>query len=153
MLTHTTARGKQLEMRDGYVCLSGKWQDGDEIVIDLPMPVRVWHADERVRENIGRVAFTRGPITYCAEEADNGSDLHLLRIADLSGENVRTEKSGLFGHECTLLKAGAKRLIPSAGGLYRKAAPPAERDVQITLIPYYAWANRGEGEMSVWLRS
>ncbi len=148
-----TAEGKQQEVRDGYVYLSGIWQEGDEIAIDLPMPVHIWNADERVRENIGRVAFTRGPVTYCAEEADNGGDLHLLRIADLDGEQVQLEESGVFGHECILLKVQAKRAVPATGGLYRKAAPLTEEDTQITLIPYYAWANRGLGEMSVWLRA
>jgi len=147
------AEGKRQEVRDGYVYLSGTWQEGDEIAIDLPMPVRIWNADERVRENIGRVAFTRGPITYCAEEADNGKDLHLLRIADLNSEHVQLEASTVFGHECTLLKVQAKRAVPAPGGLYRKAASLAEENAEITLIPYYAWANRGLGEMTVWLRT
>ena len=147
------AQGKQREERDGYLYLSGLWREGDEIAIDLPMPVRIWQADERVRENIGRVAFTRGPITYCAEEADNGENLHLLRVDDLDGDHVQTETTGVFGHECVILKAKAKRAVASDGGLYRKAAPLCEEEVQLTLIPYYAWANRGCGEMSVWLRS
>jgi len=144
---------KQQIVKDGYVYLTGTWQEGDEITIDLPMPVRIWNADERVRENIGRVAFTRGPVTYCAEEKDNGKNLHLLRIADLNGEHVQLEESSVFGHECILLKVQAKRAVPVQGGLYRRAAPLAEEDTVITLIPYYAWANRGLGEMSVWLRA
>ena len=144
--------GKQQTEKDGYIYLTGKWQEGDEIILDMPMPVRIWHADPRVRENISQVAFTRGPITFCAEQADNGGDLHLLRISDLNPEHVLVEADDTFGHPTVRLTAEAKRLVPQEGGLYRAAAAPAEENAKVILIPYYAWANRGEGEMKVWLR-
>jgi len=115
--------------------------------------VRIWNADPRVRENIGQVAFTRGPVTFCAEEADNGGDLHLVRIADLNPEHVLVEADETFGHPTVRLVVDAKRLVPQEGGLYRAALAPVEEDAKIVLVPYYAWANRGEGEMKVWLRS
>ena len=133
--------------------LSGLWQEGDEITLDMPMPVRIWNADPRVRETIGQVAFTRGPVTFCAEEADNGADLHLLRTASLDPSAVSVQEDSIFGHPTVRLTVPGKRMAPSPGGLYRTAAAPVEEDVSITLIPYYAWANRGEGEMRVWLRS
>ena len=64
--------GIQAEDRDGYRYLSGVWHDGDAVVLDFPMPVRVRTADPRVREDVGKAALTRGPITYCLEQADNG---------------------------------------------------------------------------------
>ena len=145
--------GKQQEIKDGYVYLTGKWQEGDVVVLDMPMPVRIWASDARVRENIGQVAFTRGPITFCAEEADNGAELHLLRVADLDPANVCVEMDDIFGHPTVRLMVRARRMVPQAGGLYRAASAPIEEDALITLVPYYAWANRGEGEMRVWLRS
>jgi len=36
--------------------------------------------------------------------------------------------------------------------LYRNQAP-SSKSVEITAIPYYAWANRERGEMRVWLRA
>jgi len=148
-----TCNGKEQAVRAGYVYLSGLWQEGDEILLDMPMPVRIWNADPRVREDIGQVALTRGPITFCAEEADNGADLHLLRVASLDPSAVSVQEDSVFGHLTVRLSAPGKRLVPQEGGLYRAAAAPAELDAQITLVPYYAWANRGEGEMRVWLRS
>ena len=145
--------GKQQTVRSGYVYLSGLWQEGDEIHFHMPMPVRIWAADPRVRENIGQVAVTRGPVTFCAEEADNGADLHLLRVSDLDPARVAVEQADTFGHPTVRLSVQGKRLVPQAGGLYRAAAAPVEEDAQIILVPYYAWANRGEGEMRVWLRS
>ena len=142
--------GKKQEIREGYLYLSGVWNSGDTIALDFPMPVRMWNADTRVRENIGRVAFTRGPITFCAEEADNGADLHLLTV---DGESIAVEKDDRFGHETVRLIVSGSRAEASQGSqLYRPAQKPVTHKTTITLIPYYAWANRGLGEMSVWLR-
>ena len=144
------ADGKRQTVKDGYVYLSGMWQDGDAIAFDFPMNVQMWQADTRVREDVGCVAFTRGPITFCAEEADNGADLHLLTV---DGESIAVEKSSAFGHETVQIKVSGKRTKASTGSqLYRKAAKPETEDTTITLIPYYAWANRGKNEMRVWLR-
>ena len=143
--------GKQQEIRDGYLYVSGVWNDGDVITLDFPMPVRMWNADTRVRENIGRVAFTRGPITFCAEEADNGADLHLLTV---DGERITVEKDERFGHETVRIIVSGHRAEASSGHqLYRPAQKPVTNEAAIALIPYYAWANRGLGEMSVWLRT
>ena len=66
------------EIRDGYLYLTGEWRDGDTVTFDFPMPVRMLAANPLVREDAGKVAFVRGPITFCAEEKDNGANLHLL---------------------------------------------------------------------------
>lgn len=147
-----TCEGKQQTVQNGYVYLTGEWQESDVITLHMPMPARIWNADERVRENIGQVAFTRGPVTFCAEQADNGENLHLLRVTDLNPAHVTLEKDETFGHGTVRLIVNGKRVVPQAGGLYRAAAAPVLEDVKIVLVPYYAWANRGEGEMTVWLR-
>ena len=143
------AEGKQQTVKDGYVYFSGEWHDGDEITLDFPMEVQMWQANEKVRENIGRVAFTRGPITFCAEGVDNGADLHLLRV---DGKQISVEESHVFGHKTVALKVSGVREKPAGKALYRKAGAAETEPVTITLIPYYAWANRGLNEMSVWLR-
>lgn len=146
-----TCEGKQQTVKDGYAYLSGIWQEGDVITLHMPMPVRIWNADERVCENISQAAFTRGPVTFCAEQADNGENLHLLRVTDLDPANVIAEPDHTFGHGTVRLIVKGKRIVPQSGGLYRAASAPVMEDTKIVLVPYYAWANRGEGEMSVWL--
>ncbi len=82
------------EIRDGYLDPTGEWRDGDTVTFDFPMPVRMLAADPLVREDAGKVAFVRGPITFCAEEKDNGANLHLLHadvealLADPSAAKV-----------------------------------------------------------------
>lgn len=145
-------RKMSLRVEKGYLYLTGEWKDEDEIYIDIPMEVRCVSANTRVREDIGKVAFLRGPICYCMEEADNGKNLHLLR-ADME-KAVQAEVSRELGHEMRVLKVPGFRQEPSLeeAPLYSAYAPARERETVLTFVPYYAWNNRGEGEMSVWVR-
>lgn len=117
----------------GYALIRRAWQSGDEVVLDLPMPVREVLCHEGVAENRGRVAFQRGPLVYCAEEADNG-DVPSIRVSQGTVWTVRSEPELLGG--VTVLEGGGLRR-----GEY----------VPLKLIPYYAWALRGAGQMAVWL--
>ncbi|MCD8327293.1 MAG: glycoside hydrolase family 127 protein [Lachnospiraceae bacterium] len=148
------------ELKNGYLYLSGSWRDGDSVTFDFTMETHMVAASPKIRENMGKAAFTRGSITYCMEEADNGADLHLNRV-DLSrmGEHchgVKTEEDESLGHRMTVLKVPGLRMktAPTVRNqpLYQDYLPPAEEQVTLTMIPYYAWANRGEGEMQVWVR-
>jgi DUF1680 family protein len=125
--------------RAGYVSLERLWQNDDFIEIEFPLEARQVMADSRVRENRGRVAIERGPVVYCAEwpEAPDG------RVLDLSLEATSELKpafdESLFGG-VTVIAGQARRMT-------HPLLPPQP----IRLIPYYLWANRGSGEMSVWL--
>ena len=141
--------------REGYCYLTGLWGEGDCVSLDLPMPVLARRAHTAVREEAGRIAFTRGPVTYCAEEADNGPDLHLCRVDTARLGEVVVGEGEVCGQAVGTLTVPALRQTPSGADapLYTRWTPPEERPVPLKLIPYFAWANRGEGEMSVWLRS
>lgn len=155
----------------GYVYITGTWKDGDIIDLIFPMHVHCVSANTNARENVGKVAFVRGPICYCLEEIDNGKDLHLLKVdADklwkewqeeekgktvtCCGLNVCPENSTELGHRMIVLKAPGLRQEASVAntGLYENFAPAKEEEVTLTFVPYYAWNNRGVGEMSVWVR-
>lgn len=147
-------------LKDGYLYISGEWRDCDAIEIRLDMSVRCVRANTRVREDAGRCAFMRGPLCYCAEEADNGGNLHLLKVdlkrAGVSEgcSGVSVEKSDAFGHETRTLRVpGIREAQDGEGALYADYAAPSCESVSITYVPYYAWSNRGRGEMSVWLRA
>lgn len=144
--------------KDGYAYITGEWHEGDMITLHLPMQVRMLAANPAVRADVDKVAFRRGPVTFCAEQADNGDNLHLLRVDTRyigdHGEGIEWEfDETTFGHETVKLHVPAKRLLPpESDSLYTIWQPPKEETTKIHLIPYYAWANRGEGEMLVWLR-
>ena len=156
--TVITCGEKQPVYKDGYAYLTGEWHEGDMIRLHMPMMVRVLASNPAVRADVDKVAFMRGPVTFCAEQADNGPDLHLLRVDTRyiggHGEGIQVAFDfDTFGHETVRLTVPAKRLImDETGPLYSLWQPPKEETAKIHLVPYYAWANRGEGEMLVWLR-
>jgi YD repeat-containing protein len=122
-----------LKLDKGYAGVTRMWRKGDTIELHLPMPVRRVAAHERIAADRGRVALQRGPIVYAAEWPDNPKGL------------VRN----------LLLPAGAPLTVVVVRGkatalaydAYGKVAGTAQ---QFTAIPYYAWANRGRGQMMVW---
>lgn len=138
--------------RDGYCYLTGLWRGGDRVVLDLPMEVRLVQADVRVREDLGRAALVRGPLTYCMEEADNGPDLYLCRLAPERIGESRTVPMEICGRKVLSLEVPGLRTAVEAGPLYREYRPEEVRPAPLRFIPYFAWANRGEGEMQVWTR-
>ncbi|MBT1170832.1 glycoside hydrolase family 127 protein [Bifidobacterium sp. SO4] len=174
-------------VRNGYLYLSGTWRAGDTIDIDFPMPVHMVSANPLVREDSDKVAFVRGPITFCAEGHDNGGNLHLLH-ADVSvildnPDSVSVDEfefqAGASGmndsglgkvdsvtrHMVRLRVPAWRETLPNkvdssaitadtaaSAPLYAKYRPATREPVTATLIPYFAWANRGESEMTVWLR-
>jgi uncharacterized protein len=122
-------------LRDGYAVLDRSWNPGDVITLDLAMPVRRVLADDRVADDRGKVALERGPLVYCAEGVDNGGsvlDLVVPDTASLKPENRADLLGGI-----TLLRG--------------TVASGAGKERQLTAVPYYAWSNRGAGEMAVWL--
>ena len=108
--------------------------------VQFKLQPKLIRCSNRVRNNIGQVAVTRGPFVYCAEQVDNGNDLHLLRIRP--GNQMRMDGD-------RILIDGARE-IPDAR-LYAAWAPASQVPVQIHLIPYYQWGNRGENEMRIYI--
>lgn len=133
-----------IELEKGYAVLSRVWKSGDTIDLDLPMPIRRVAANERVAADRGRVALQRGPLVYTAEWPDNPNgkvrNLMLARDEKLSAEH----RPGLL-NGVTVLTGKAQSLAYDAQGRITKDTQP------FTAIPYYAWANRGKGQMLVWL--
>lgn len=136
--------------KNGYLYVTKVWRT-DTIQIEFPMEVQVVEADPRVRETIGKAAVQRGPVVYCLEEADNGKDLHLLKMD--GNALFETEERQIAGESVTVVRAqGWRRQKVQDQKLYFAHTKTAYELVTMTWIPYYAWANRGEGEMQVWTR-
>jgi DUF1680 family protein len=127
--------GKPIDLNidKGFAYIERNWEKGDVIELYLPMPVRRIIAHEKVKDDKGKVALQRGPIVYCAEWKDNNG--HALNIVLPDNAELTTEyrKDMLSGVVVILGKA------------------IQEKQQNFTAIPYYAWANRGPGEMAVWL--
>lgn len=145
--------GAQTEVKDGYLYVTKVWKESGVITLDFPMEVRMMQPNPRVREDIGKVALMRGPVVYCMEEADNGKNLHLLAIGEKP--QILEKVSSEFGENVVTLSAAGKRRVEDVTEdhqLYHTYRRPEYEDVRLQFIPYYTWANRGEGEMQVWVK-
>ncbi len=139
-------------MEDGYLYILNELNPGDEIVFDMDMPVMVMRANPRVRATAGKIAIVRGPVVYCLEEADNGFDLHAISMKADQNMEYRFEPGLLNG--VGTITAEAFREINSGwddNELYADHMPE-KAPCSAVFIPYYAWNNRGAGEMTVWVR-
>ena len=126
---------------NGFAVIDRRWEKGDRVTLDLPMSIRVNKCNEKVEDNHGRLALTRGPFVLCAEGLDNGGATQRFFL----GETPATAKAKV-----------STTKIPS--GSFLQAQLPAEavtadgktEETSLSLIPYYAWNNRGPSSMTVW---
>jgi DUF1680 family protein len=132
-----------LELSAGYGRIRRAWKLGDIIELSLPMPVRRVVADARVEAASGMIALQRGPILYCAEGLDNGGDVFDLVVPDIA------KLQSVFRPD--LLNGVQVIRGPATVYTTTKDGKTEAKKLEFQAIPYYAWANRGAGEMAVWL--
>jgi uncharacterized protein len=143
-----SVNGQNLEVAfttDGYALISRKWKQGDKIEIDLPMPVHKVIADNRIKEDKGKMAFQRGPLIFCAEWPDNNSGKVLSLVVKKDAVVTTEYVPSLLGGTQVIKTTGfqTKRTI---GGTIELL-----KEEPVTLIPYALWNNRGAGQMMVWI--
>ena len=130
-------------MKNGYAVISKKWKKNDKVELTLPMDVQRVVANTSLIDDNGKVALQRGPIIYCAEWKDN----------DGKASNIIIPKNAVFTaayapallNGVTVLKANVKTV-----NVDETAQTVSTANKTMTAIPYYSWANRGKGEMTVW---
>lgn len=135
----------------GYLVIERTWESGDNVVLELPMPVEMVHAHPDVQSDQGQIALQRGPLLYCLEQCDNEQPINRVLIDNAAGLEPRHEADLLHG--ITVLE-GPARVIEASnwqGVLYR-TAPPTTHAYTVRAVPYYAWDNREAGAMRVWLQ-
>ena len=130
-------------LNNGYLSIERKWKKGDVVKIHFDMLPRIVKANEKVVDDKGRVSVERGPIVYCAEWPDNKCNVHTVLLNQHPQFKVVEKPELLYG--ISQLKTDAQALS------YDKNGKLITKDTELTLIPYYAWAHRGEGDMKVWL--
>lgn len=129
------------------------WSGGDRIELTMPMVTKLMEAHPLVEEARNQVAVQRGPIVYCLESVDLAGGLDIARVALAPTVRFlsRFEPDLLGG--VVVLSAQARHLEGGDWGqaLYRERSAKAPSRADIRLIPYYAWGNRGDSEMTVWM--
>lgn len=144
---------QSVELTPGsYATLRRRWAAGDLIVLTLPMPVRYLAAHPKVEAARNAVALLRGPLLYCLESPDlpEGIDVAAVRLP--RDPDFAPVQSGLFDGIVAL--HGTLHAVESMdydGPLYGEWHPAEPVSLEVDLIPYYLWANRGVSSMEVWL--
>jgi len=115
-----------IELINGYASIQKTWKNGDMVELVLPMSAKKVVPHKNVTDIKGKVAVERGPIVYCAEQADNADGV-------LSGS----------------VRASSEFKPVYVSGELQGVVKLKSED-NFTLVPYYSWGHRGTGEMAVW---
>lgn len=141
---------KTLPVKDGFIYLD---VDGQSLTIDLKldMSTKIMRANNRVSHDFGKVAVQRGPVVYAAEQADNQAPLWLYQVSPDAQTDYHFDEKLLDGVGVIKVAAKREKLNTDDADLYTEAKPADTETVDLTMVPYYAWANRQDGQMRVWL--
>jgi DUF1680 family protein len=137
-------------VKRGYAYINRKWMDSDNIKLHFPMVVERIESNPKVHENAGKIALQYGPLVYCLEEVDNGSDLTDICLSEDS-EFIAVNREDVLGGIVVLSGEGLRSDLSWEDELYRPVKRK-KKSVPITAVPYAYWGNRTPGEMLVWIR-
>lgn len=136
-----------------YAEIKSTWKAGDKIELTLPMPVKLIESNPLVEETRNQVAVKRGPVVYCLESIDLPKDKTIFDIAIPAKNNLKPSPLTIENSPVMSLQ-GDVLLIDNSDWskkLYREVSTDAPKTIPVRLVPYYAWGNRGHGDMSVWM--
>lgn len=143
---------KKVEAGD-YLSIKRSWRSGDRVVLEFPMDARLMVGHHKIEETRGQVAVMRGPVLYTLEEIDLPQGVRIEDVVVPSDIELKPVYRSDHLGGVTVLEGTARTLSSSDwnGALYQDLQEPKLKDCDLTLIPYYTWANRGPSKMSVWL--
>ena len=130
--------------REGYAVISRQWKKGDKVEYTLPMNIHRVEANEKVKDDRGKIAIERGPVVYCLEGIDNNNNLNTIILPDNAPLSVKFQPAKLNGINEISGEAIVLEIATDGLSVQTKKQP-------FTAIPYYAWSNRGINQMKVWL--
>lgn len=139
------------ELNNGYFTIDRKWKKGDKVSVHFDMEPRTVKAHGKVEADRGRVAVERGPVVYCAEWPDNNFDVLSVLMNrnpkfEVEKASMTIENAGVnVTHPFQKIKTSVQTLS------YDEKGRLIAKDQTLNMIPYYAWAHRGTGNMAVWL--
>jgi uncharacterized protein len=140
-----------LPVENGYVLITRAWAAEDTVELELAMPVTRVKGPSANPYTAGRSAIQRGPLVYCIEEADNGDCLHEI-ILPLDADMTSAPWNDFRGEYLTIHGVGTRQRVSPPDGYPYAPTSVSTVEQRITAIPYFAWANRSPGEMTVWVR-
>ena len=134
-----------------YVTLNRKWKKGDEITLEMPMDVKLLEGHPLIEEVRNQASIKRGPVVYCIESPDlpEGTDILDVYLPIKSQLTVNYNPELLGG--IAAINATVKIRKDEGEGMYREISKMEWENYNAQFVPYFAWANRGQAEMTVWV--
>lgn len=132
------------DLDKGFATIHRKWESGDKVQLSLPMPVRFNTCIDSVEANHNRIAITKGPLVYCAEEIDNGRKVQQFFLENLPDPDAISSKQIQEGELQSITRVSFPAKVNDQGKIQQE---------NLHLIPYFAWNNRKDASMIVWLRA
>jgi uncharacterized protein len=124
-------------VKNGYVLIERKWKKNDRVELNFPMVPHGIIGHPMIGDTKGKVALMRGPVIYCLEEIDNPEYFKEVKAPVVSIDDLTGEYD--------------KNLLGGVISIKSKAVISDNRNLEVRHIPYYSWANRGDGKMKVWV--
>ena len=115
------------------------------------MDVKLLEGHPRIEEVRNQVAIKRGPVVYCVASPDLPEGTGILDVDLPEGSDLKAQYRPDFLGGLTTISGDVLLRPDKRGGMYRTLTRPTWNRVKTTFVPYYAWSNRGESEMTVWL--
>jgi len=130
------------DLQNGFIVLDREWAAGDTVKLDLPMPVRASRCIEQVEADRDRVAFSRGPLIYCAEGVDNDGAVQRFFV-----DPERAVKEAVVAR----ITEGVLSGLPGVTIPVKELTSESAKDAELKMIPYFAWSNRDRSSMITWI--
>jgi DUF1680 family protein len=132
-----------------FAKIERQWKAGDVITLDIPMEINFVEGDPRIEETRNQVAIKRGPLVYCIESPDLPEGTSILDVYIPQNAKLEANHRPDFLGGVTMIDGEIKLRTQKEDGMYRKLEAPSWKTIKTSFVPYFAWSNRGESEMTV----
>lgn len=134
-----------------YARIERRWEAGDVVALDIPMDIKLIEGHPLIEEVRNQVAIKRGPVVYCVESPDLPEGTGILDVYLPQDPGLTAEYRPDFLGGMTTISGNVRLRSDNKDGMYHTLTKPKWKETSVQFVPYYAWSNRGESEMTVWL--
>jgi DUF1680 family protein len=134
-----------------YAKIERRWKTGDVVELDIPMDIRLIEGHPRIEEIRNQVAIKRGPVVYCVESPDLPENTGILDVYLPGNSKLEAVTQEGFLGGLTTIRGKVLLRKDKKDGMYRTVTKPVWETFETRFVPYFAWCNRGQSEMTVFM--
>jgi uncharacterized protein len=140
----------------GYADVTRRWRPGDRVVLELDVSPRLTAPNPRIDAVRGCLALERGPVVFCFEELDLPAGVELADVAvdpaaDLVDGGPVAQLRDMPGVAVTGVVRDHDGWRHTEYRDVREVSAASTASTALLAVPYFAWANRAQGGMRVWI--